>query len=144
MGLHFLNVVRIPWLERTAKIGVAAKPAGLIGAFVIGLAFAFGWSPCVGPVLAAILLVAGAKDSVGEGAQLLLIYALGMGVPFLLAAGFAGPFMRWGARFRGRLAMVEQAMGLFLVVTGAVIFTGQMPVIAFWLIEIFPPLGRIG
>lgn len=144
MGLHFLGVIRIPLLDRTARIGVAQKPAGLAGAYVIGLAFGFGWSPCVGPVLAAILLIAGAQDSAGEGARLLFIYSLGIGVPFLVAAGFAGAFMRWSARFRSRLALIEKAMGALLVVAGVLIFTGQMSAIANWLIETFPALGRIG
>lgn len=144
MGLHFLHVVRIPLLDRTARIGVAHKPAGLLGAYVIGLAFGFGWSPCVGPVLAAILLMAGAADSAGEGARLLLVYSLGIGLPFLVAAFFVASFMRWSARFRSRLDLIEKAMGLFLVVAGVLIFTGQMPAIAFWLIEVFPALGRIG
>ncbi len=144
MGLHFLHVIRIPLLDRTAKVGVAQKPAGLIGAYVIGLAFGFGWSPCVGPVLTAILLLASAKDSVGEGARLLLIYSLGIGVPFLVAAGFASAFMRWSARFKKRLGLIEKAMGAFLVAAGVLIFTGQMPNIAFWLIETFPVFGRLG
>jgi cytochrome c-type biogenesis protein len=144
MGLHFLHVVRIPLLERTAKVGVARKPAGLIGAYVIGLAFGFGWSPCVGPVLTAILLLAGAKESAGEGAWLLLIYSLGIGVPFLVAAGFASAFMRWSARFKKRLGLVEKAMGAFLVVAGVLIFTGQMSAIAFWLLETFPVFSRFG
>ncbi len=144
MGLHFLGVFRIPFFDRTARVGVAHKPAGLAGAFVIGLAFGFGWSPCVGPVLTAILLMAGASDSAGEGARLLLIYSLGIGVPFVVAAGFAGAFMRFSARFRSRLGLIEKAMGAFLVVAGVLIFTGQMATIAFWLIEVFPALGRIG
>jgi cytochrome c-type biogenesis protein len=144
MGLHFLHVVRIPFMDRTARVGVAAKPAGMLGAYVIGLAFGFGWSPCVGPVLAAILLMAGAAASAGEGARLLLIYSLGIGLPFLVAAFFAGAFMRWSAKFRTRLDLVEKAMGAFLVATGVLIFTGQMPTIANWLIEAFPALGRIG
>ena len=144
MGLHFLHVIRIPLLDRTAKVGVAQKPAGLIGAYVIGLAFGFGWSPCVGPVLTAILLLASAKDSVAEGARLLLIYSLGIGVPFLVAAGFASAFMRWSARFKKRLGLIEKAMGAFLVAAGVLIFTGQMPNIAFWLIETFPVFGRLG
>lgn len=144
MGLHFLGVVRIPVLERTARADVTHKPAGLAGAFVIGLAFGFGWSPCVGPVLAAILLIAGAADSAGEGARLLLVYSLGIGVPFLIAAAFAGAFMRWTARFRARLDLIEKAMGAFLVVAGILVFTGQMPTIANWLIETFPRLGTIG
>jgi len=144
MGLHFLGVVRIPLLERTARADVTEKPAGLAGAFVIGLAFGFGWSPCVGPVLAAILLIAGAADSAGEGARLLLVYSLGIGVPFLIAAAFAGAFMRLTVRFRQRLALIEKAMGAFLVLAGLLIFTGQMPTIANWLIETFPRLGTIG
>lgn len=144
MGLHFLGLLRIPFLDRTARVGVAEKPAGLIGAYVIGLAFGFGWSPCVGPVLAAILLIAGAQDSAGEGARLLLIYSLGIGLPFLVAAGFAGAFMRWSTRFRKRLGLIEKAMGAFLLVAGVLIFTGQMPTIANWLIETFPALGKIG
>jgi cytochrome c-type biogenesis protein len=144
MGLHFLHVLRIPFMDRTARVGVTEKPAGLAGAYVIGLAFGFGWSPCVGPVLAAILLMAGAADSASEGAQLLLIYSLGIGLPFLVAAAFASAFMRWTARFRGRLDLIEKAMGALLVVTGVLIFTGLMPTIAFWLIEVFPALGKIG
>ena len=144
MGLHFLHVIRIPLMERTARVGVAQKPAGLVGAFVIGLAFGFGWSPCVGPVLAAILLMAGAEESAGQGAFLLLVYSLGIGLPFLVAAGFAGAFMRWSARFRPRMQMVEKAMGAFLVLAGVLIFTGQMSAIAYWIIETFPALGRIG
>jgi cytochrome c-type biogenesis protein len=144
MGLHFLHVIRIPWLDRTARVGVAHKPAGLVGAYMVGLAFGFGWSPCVGPVLAAILLIAGAQESAGEGARLLFIYSLGIGVPFLVAAGFAGAFMRWSARFRTRMALIEKAMGALLVAAGVLIFTGQMPALAYWLIETFPALGRIG
>ena len=144
MGLHFLHVIRIPLLDRTARVGVAQKPASMIGAYAIGLAFGFGWSPCVGPVLTAILLMAGAEDSAAEGAKLLLIYSLGIGVPFLVAAAFASAFMRMLARFRARLGLVEKIMGAFLVIAGVLIFTGQMPTIAFWLIETFPALGKIG
>jgi cytochrome c-type biogenesis protein len=144
MGLHFLHVIRIPLLDSSARIGVDAKPAGLFGAFIIGLAFGFGWSPCVGPVLAAILLIAGASESAGEGARLLFVYSLGIGVPFLVAAAFADSFMHWSARFRSHMAAIEKAMGALLLVAGALIFTGQMPAIANWLIDMFPALGKIG
>jgi len=144
MGLHFLHVIRIPLLDRTAHVGVTEKPTGMLGAFAIRLEFGIGWSPCVGPVLAAILLMAGASDSASEGERLLFVYSLGIGLPFLVAAGFAGAFMRWSARFRARLEWIEKAMGAFLIVAGVLIFTGQMPTIAYWLIEVFPALGRIG
>lgn len=144
MGFHFLHVIRIPLLDRTARFGGAAKPASLIGAFAIGLAFGFGWSPCVGPVLAVILLMAGAADSAGEGARLLFAYSLGIGLPFIVAAGFASAFMRWSLRFRSHLDWIEKAIGAFLIVAGVLIFSGQMPTIAYWLIDAFPALGRIG
>lgn len=144
MGLHFLHVIRIPLLDRTARLGVSEKPASLIGAYAIGLAFGFGWSPCVGPVLTTILLMAGAEDSAAEGAKLLFVYSLGIGVPFLIAALFASAFMRALARFKSRLGLVEKIMGAFLVIAGVLIVTGQMSTIAFWLIETFPTLGKIG
>jgi cytochrome c-type biogenesis protein len=144
MGLHFLHVIRIPLLDRTARVGVVENPSGLIGAYVIGLAFGFGWSPCVGPVLASILLIAGVADNAGEGAFLLFVYSLGIGLPFLVAAGFASAFFGWSARFRTRLDGIEKAMGALMIFSGLLIFTGQMPTIAYWLIEIFPRLGKIG
>lgn len=144
MGLHFLGAFRIGLINREARIHVERRPAGLVGAFVIGLAFAFGWTPCIGPVLAAILFVAGAEDTVTRGALLLGVYALGMGVPFLAAALFAGPFMHFMKRFRAHMGKVEKAMGALLVTTGVLFITGHMTQMAFWLLETFPALGRIG
>ena len=144
LGLHFLGVLRIPALYRDLRFSSVAKPAGLLGAYVIGLAFAFGWTPCVGPVLATILFVAAAEDSVLHGASLLAVYALGIGVPFLGAALLAGPFLRLMGRFRRHLHRVEQAMGLLLVVTGVLFVTGSVNEIGYWLLETFPALGRVG
>jgi cytochrome c-type biogenesis protein len=144
MGLHFLGVFRIGILAREARFQVAQKPPGLVGAYLLGLAFAFGWTPCIGPVLAAILLVAGSADTIARGAGLLAVYALGMGVPFLVAAAFAGPFLKAMRRFRGHLGTVEKVMGGLLVVTGILFLTGQMTTMSFWLLETFPALGTIG
>lgn len=144
MGLHFLGVFRISLLYREARFHVDRKPAGLIGAYFIGLAFAFGWTPCVGPILATILVVAGSEDTVFQGALLLASYALGIGVPFLLAALFAAPFMRFMVHFRKHMALVEKAMGLLLVVTGIAFLTGQMANLSFWLLETFPILSSVG
>src|SRR5690606_17709095 len=100
MGLHFLGVFRVALLYREARVQVARKPAGPIGAYVMGLAFAFGWTPCVGPVLAAILFVAGSEGSAARGAGLLAVYSLGIGIPFILAAVFAGGFLGWAAKLK--------------------------------------------
>ncbi len=144
MGLHFLGFIRIPLLYRSATIEVERKPAGLLGAFVMGLAFAFGWTPCAGPVLAAVLLMAGSEDSVGRGALLLLAYSAGTGVPFLIAAAFTGRFVVMLSRLRPHLGAIEKVMGLFLVTTGIVFLTGTMPRISEWLLERFPQLTTLG
>jgi len=144
MGLHFLGVFRIALLYRDTRIQVNRRPAGMAGAYVMGLAFAFGWTPCVGPVLAAILFVAGAEGTAGRGALLLAVYSLGIGLPFLLAAVFATRFLRWAARFRRHLHKVEMVMGAILVATGMLFMTGQMSAIANWLLETFPVFENIG
>ncbi|BCP53611.1 cytochrome C biogenesis protein CcdA [Kaistia sp. 32K] len=144
MGLHFLGVFRIGFLQREARVQVANQPAGLAGAYILGLAFAFGWTPCIGPVLASILWVAGSSDTVGRGAGLLAIYSLGLGIPFMIAAGFAERFIGGLRRFRRYMPMVEKAMGVFLIVTGILFLTGQMTAMSFWLLETFPALSRIG
>lgn len=144
MGLHFLGLFRIGLLYREARVQVERKPAGLPGAYVLGLAFAFGWTPCVGPILAAILFVAGAESTAGQGAILLTAYALGLGVPFLGAALFAGPFLRFMARFRRHLGRVEQAMGVVMVLTGILFLGGWMQQASFWLLETFPIFSQIG
>lgn len=144
MGLHFLGVLRIPLLYRSATLQIERKPAGFAGAFVMGLAFAFGWTPCAGPILAAVLLMAGSEDTAGRGALLLLAYSAGTGVPFLIAAAFTGHFMTALGRARRYLGTVEKAMGVFLVATGLVFVTGLMPAVSEWLLERFPRLTAIG
>jgi cytochrome c-type biogenesis protein len=144
LGLHFLGVFRIGLLFREARFHAAAKPAGFLGAYVVGLAFAFGWTPCVGPVLATILMVAGIEGSAARGALLLGAYALGIGIPFLLAALFSAPFMRMMARLRPHMGTVEKVIGSGLVLTGVLFLTGSMPRIAGWLLETFPMFGSIG
>ena len=143
-GLHFLGVFHIPILHREARYHADARPAGLVGAYVIGLAFAFGWTPCIGPVLAAILAIAAGEDSVSRGVSLLLVYSLGLGIPFILAALAIKPFMRAMQRFRGHLASVEKVMGGLLVLTGILFITNSMTLIASWMLEAFPGLATIG
>lgn len=143
MGLHFLGVFRLAFLYREKRLEVA-KPAGVGGAYLMGLAFAFGWTPCIGPILAAILAVAGSGDTVGRGMLLLGVYSMGLGIPFLLAALGMGRFMKWMARFRTRFGQVEKAMGALLVATGIAFLSGGMERMAFWLLETFPGLATLG
>jgi cytochrome c-type biogenesis protein len=144
MGLHFLGVLRIAFLSREARLHLREKPPGALGGYVLGLAFAFGWTPCIGPILAAILALAGSEETVASGAFLLLVYSLGLGVPFLLAAAFTPVFLGWSARFRRHLPAVERTMGGFLVLTGVLFITGHMTAFSYWLLENFPGLAAIG
>jgi cytochrome c-type biogenesis protein len=143
MGLHFLGVTPIAWLHRQKRLEVT-KPVGLWGAYVIGLAFAFGWTPCIGPILAAILAVAASEQTVAKGASLLAVYSLGLGIPFIIAAFAIEPFAAFLARFKNYLHRVEQAMGALLVLTGIAFLTGSLNQMSVWLLEAFPALGKIG
>ena len=144
MGLNFLGILRIPLLSREARFQAQGKPASTVAAYVMGLAFAFGWTPCIGPVLGPILTLAGGRDTVGEGALLLFAYSIGLGIPFLAAAVFSGAFMRFMAKFRVHLGRVEKAIGGLLVLAGVLFVTGGMSGAAYWLLETFPALGRLG
>jgi cytochrome c-type biogenesis protein len=143
MGLHFLGLTRFALLLREKRAPMA-KPVGLWGAYVMGLAFAFGWTPCIGPILAAILAVAASKATVAKGAGLLAVYSIGLGVPFLVAAFAVEPTAAFIARFKMHLGMVEKAMGALLVLTGIAFLTGFVGQVSNWLIDMFPGLAQIG
>jgi cytochrome c-type biogenesis protein len=143
-GLHFLGVIHLPILHREARYHADSRPAGLVGAYVIGLAFAFGWTPCIGPVLGAILAVAAGEDSVRQGVSLLFVYSLGLGIPFIIAAIAIRPFLNTMQRFRRHLATVEKVLGGFLVLTGILFLTDAMTLISSWMLELFPGLATIG
>jgi cytochrome c-type biogenesis protein len=142
MGLHFLGITPIAWLMREKRLDVA-KPVGLWGAYVMGLAFAFGWTPCIGPILSAILAIAGSEGSVARGTGLLAVYSLGLGVPFIVAALALEPFAAFLARFRAYLNVVEKTMGGLLIVAGVAFFSGWITDLGSWLIQAFPELGKL-
>jgi len=143
MGLHFLGLTPIAWLMREKRLEMA-KPVGLWGAYLMGFAFALGWTPCIGPILAAILAVAASETTLAKGAGLLAVYSLGLGVPFLVAALAVEPFAAFLARFRAHLGLVEKAMGGLLVLTGIAFLTGTVGEMSYWLLQTFPALGKIG
>lgn len=144
LGLHLLGWLRIPLLMREWRNNQTRRPIGLAGAFLIGIAFGFGWTPCVGPVLAGILLVAAAQETMVEGGLLLAAYAFGLGVPFILVAAFTSQAMQVLQRLKPAMPLVERVAGASLVLTGLFIATGWMPRVAGWLYEAFPVFARIG
>lgn len=143
-GMHFLNVLRIPLLDREARFNGPAQAASLGTSYVIGVAFAFGWTPCIGPILGSILSIAAQQESVTAGASLLVVYAFGLGVPFLVAAAFIGKFARWARGFSRHLGLIEKSMGVLLIVVGLLMMTHQFERIAWWLLETFPAFALVG
>ncbi|GAV19662.1 cytochrome c-type biogenesis protein [Mariprofundus micogutta] len=143
-GLHYAGIIRIPLLMMEARFdagGVNAKHG--IGALVLGSAFAFGWTPCIGPILGAILAVAGAQAEMMRGVALLGVYSLGLAIPFLLAALATDSFLRWSQRFKHHFDLVEKLSGILLIIVGAMIFLGSFSIVSGWLIEWFPALADI-
>ena len=142
-GVHFLGILRVPLLFRQARFRLPVPGANLAGAYLMGLAFAFGWTPCIGPVLATVLAVAANEASLGAGVRLLFVYSLGLGIPFVLAAAALGPFLAVLQRMRAHLRHVEMVMGVLLVATGVLMLTGSLNWLGAWLLENVPALTRI-
>lgn len=143
-GLHFLGVLRIALLYRQARIETAGAPKSALGSYVMGLAFGFGWTPCVGPALAAILMIAAGMGDITRGALLLFVYGMAMTLPFVIAALFSRPFLNWVARHRGKLQHVEKIMGAMLILFAVLIATDSVARIAEWMIQVAPWMTRLG
>ncbi len=143
-GLHFLGLIRIPLLFREARFEAGNRGGTPFGSYVLGLAFAFGWTPCIGPVLGAILSLAAQEGSVSRGMTLMALYAVGLGLPFLIAAIYISKFMSLMARFKAHIGTIERIMGGLLVLVGILLITGGFADLSFWLLETFPVLGAIG
>ncbi|MEX0318582.1 MAG: cytochrome c biogenesis CcdA family protein [Ruegeria sp.] len=143
-GLHFLGVIRVPLLYREARMESQAEASTALGAYLMGLAFGFGWTPCVGPALASILMIASGMGELWRGAVLLFVYGLGMTAPFVIAAFFAKPFLAWVQRHRAVFAWVEKGMGAMLIVFAVLIATGGVRLIADAMIRWMPGLTSLG
>ncbi|OUS37704.1 cytochrome C biogenesis protein [Rhodobacterales bacterium 56_14_T64] len=143
-GLHFLSVFRIPILDREMRMEAGQSGGSAVGAYVLGLAFAFGWTPCIGPQLGAILSLAASEASVARGTLLLGIYALGLGVPFLLAAIFLSRSMVLMNKMKRHMGLIEKVMGALLLLVGVMLVTGLFSTFSWWLLEAFPALAALG
>ena len=143
-GLHFLGIVRIPLLNREVRFDVGDKGGSFFGAYLLGLAFAFGWTPCIGPQLGAILSLAASEASLYKGMILLSFYALGLGIPFLVAAAFLSKMGNTLLFFKRNFELIERVMGLLLWTVGLLMLSGGFTDLSFWLLETFPYLGTLG
>jgi cytochrome c-type biogenesis protein len=137
-GLHTIGVFKIPFLLNEARVQANTKPASMIGAVIVGISFAFGWTPCIGPILSAILLVAAQQDSVNQGILLLSVYSLGLAIPFLLTALAINQFFVAFSKIRRHYHMIEIVSGLLMIIIGVLIFTNRFTIIAQWLTPYLP------
>ncbi|WP_373356807.1 cytochrome c biogenesis CcdA family protein [Pseudoroseicyclus sp. CXY001] len=142
-GAHFIGIFRIGFLDREARISAEGQ-GGAFGAYLLGLAFAFGWTPCLGPVLGAILGLAAGEASVTRGTALLAAYALGLGLPFLAVAAFFPRLKGVMAAMKRHMGRIEKISGLLLWTVGLLMLTGQFTAFSWWLLETFPALGAVG
>jgi cytochrome c-type biogenesis protein len=143
LGLHYLGVFRIGFLMQEARFDTGNTPPRIFGPLLVGMAFAFGWTPCVGPILAVILFKAADATSVTDGALLLLAYGIGMTLPFVIAAVFIGPFLNWAKGIRKHLPVIEKGIGAVLVLFAVMIGTNSVNVIAGWMLDVAPDLGLL-
>ncbi len=144
LGLHTAGVFKINWLLSEKRANVQSKPLGLIGAYVVGLAFAFGWTPCIGPILGASLLFASQQETVTQGVVLLAAYSAGLGIPFILSALAVNWFFKVFARLRNSMRAIEIVSGAMLVGVGLLLVTNRLTLIAQWFTKAFPSLANIG
>lgn len=143
-GLHFLGLFRIPFLDREARLDAGDQGGSSFGAYILGLAFAFGWTPCIGPQLGAILSLAASEASVSRGTLLLGVYAAGLGIPFLLAAMFMTRAVTVMNRLKRHMKTIERVMGGLLILVGLAMVTGAFTTFSYWLLEQFPALALLG
>ena len=143
-GAHFLGIFRIGFMDRELRMDAGDKGGSAFGAYVLGLAFAFGWTPCIGPILGAILSIAATEADMARGTTLLAAYAAGLGIPFLLVAAFFPRLTGLMGFMRRNMERIERLMGLLLWTVGLLMLTGSFTDFSWWLLEQFPVLQTFG
>jgi cytochrome c-type biogenesis protein len=144
LGLHTAGIMPIKWLLYEKRASVKNRPLGLLGAYLVGLAFAFGWTPCIGPILGTILFYASQQETVGRGVALLAAYSAGLGVPFVVAGLAVNRFFAASRRLKGHMKAIEYASGALLVGVGVLLLTDRLTTLAAFFSRLFPGLARIG
>jgi cytochrome c-type biogenesis protein len=143
-GIHFMQIVQIPFLNREMRYQIESYRPGIVGSYVIGLSFAFGWTPCIGPILGSVLSIAASSETVTYGIVLLMLYSAGLGIPFLIAAYAINGFMKFLSRIRNYIRIIEIFTGLLLILFGILILTNRIQELAFFFIKYFPFLAQFG
>ena len=143
-GIHFMQIIQIPFLNREMRYQIESYRPGIVGSYVIGLSFAFGWTPCIGPILGSVLSIAASSKTVTYGIVLLMLYSAGLGIPFLIAAYAINGFMKFLSRIRDYIRIIEIFTGLLLILFGILILTNRIQELAFFFIKYFPFLAQFG
>ena len=143
-GIHFMQIVQIPFLNREMRYQIESYRPGVVGSYVIGLSFAFGWTPCIGPILGSVLSIAASSETVTYGIVLLMLYSAGLGIPFLIAAYAINGFMKFLSKIRNYIRVIEIFTGLLLILFGILILTNRIQELAFFFIKYFPFLAQFG
>ena len=142
--LHFLGIVRIGLLEREARFEASSQNGSAFGAYVLGLAFAFGWTPCIGPILGSILVLASTEESLSKGILLLFFYSIGLALPFILSGYLIQRFLIFSKNFKKNINKVSKIGGIILLITGILIITNQLQALGYYLLEILPYFQNFG
>ncbi len=132
-GIHFTGLFRIKWLDYERKMNVQVRKVGLFGAFILGFAFAFGWTPCIGPILGSILAIAATQETIWKGIGLLFVYSMGLGIPFFLSGLFMNLFFSAFQRAMKYMRIIEIVAGVFLIIVGVLVFTGKLAELTYYL-----------
>ena len=143
-GIHFMQIIQISFLNREMRYQIESYRPGVVGSYVIGLSFAFGWTPCIGPILGSVLSIAASSETVTYGIVLLMLYSAGLGIPFLIAAYAINSFMKFLSRIRNYIRLIEIFTGLLLILFGILILTNRIQELAFFFIKYFPFLAQFG
>ena len=143
-GIHFMQIIQLPFLNRDTRYQIESYRPGIVGSYVIGLSFAFGWTPCIGPILGSVLSIAASSETVTYGIVLLMLYSAGLGIPFLLAAYAINGFMRFLSKIRNYIRVIEIFTGVLLVIFGILILTNRIQELAFFFIKYLPFLTQFG
>ncbi len=143
-GIHFMQIIQLPFLNRDTRYQIESYRPGIVGSYVIGLSFAFGWTPCIGPILGSVLSIAASSETVTYGIVLLMLYSAGLGIPFLLAAYAINGFMRFLSKIRNYVRAIEIFTGVLLIIFGILILTNRIQELAFFFIKYFPFLTQFG
>jgi cytochrome c-type biogenesis protein len=143
-GIHFMQIIQLPFLNRDTRYQIESYRPGVVGSYVIGLSFAFGWTPCIGPILGSVLSIAASSETVTYGIVLLMLYSAGLGIPFLLAAYAINGFMRFLIKIRNYIRVIEIFTGVLLVIFGILILTNRIQELAFLFIKYLPFLTQFG